>query len=340
MSSFRTATVLLIAALLGSVAGTRAAEPARGQPLVRVNGRTITTVDLDRYAALQPQEPFDRQATDQTSEKDENAARREMLKSLVDHHLVLEKARQAYVRGESAEQMLDEYAEEQLHQMEERFGSRLKARKFLARKGLTIERYKELQVETLLVVRYMWDQVLDPVTVSPAEMRRYYRERRSEFRRPRAIVYRQILLTTGDRAERNARRRLARDILGKLENGADFAALADRYSADADRYPGGRHRVEVPAEQPGWRPAAVEGLEVGELSGVRETSPGFCITRLEEVREPRVVSFTEAQDQIRRKLLRRKRAEAQREFLDELRRRARVRYMETAKERNLVAEAD
>ncbi len=321
MRTFCLAALLL---LLGSAL--RAAQN-EATPLVNVDGHVITAGELERYMAINPDQALLPTPGQDAPGEMADLRRQQMLRALVDRHLMVRAAREAYGTGPGAEERLDAYAEDQLRQFASRVGSRLKAYRVIADMGLSIDEFKQMHVDTLLAMRYLWDKALEPVAVRPAEVRRYYEENREQFRRPRTVVYRQILLTVADEAERTRRRLEAQMLLERLKNGADFALLADEHSDDADRYPGGLHVVRVPDAQPEWRPAAVRGLEPGQLSQVREVGGGLAIVRLEQVAEPRLIPFEEAQPRIRAALLERKRAEAREEFLSRLRQRAHIEYL-------------
>ena len=181
-------------------------------------------------------------------------------------------------------------------------------------------------------MRMTWDKVLAGVAVKPAEMRDYYDAHQDAFRRPRTLFYRQILFTVPDPAQEAARRAQAEDVLKQLTDGADFAQLADRYSADSDKYPGGLHQAPLTEDHADWRPAAVEGLAVGQLSPVRKVGDSLCIARLERVEAPRVLTFAEVQDPIRDAMLERKRSDAQAAYIEDLKRKARIQYLAGAQE--------
>jgi len=99
----------------------------------------------------------------------------------------------------------------------------------------------------------------------------------------------------------NARAR-AEEVLAKLRNGADFAALAKEISDDpGSRQKGGdlgfvgRGRMVKPFED------AVFGLaKPGDLAGPVETEFGFHIVRLEEIRPPRKKPYEAVSAEIKR----------------------------------------
>ncbi|MHC5035292.1 MAG: peptidylprolyl isomerase [Planctomycetota bacterium] len=252
--------------------------------------------------------------------------KREALQALVERHLLYEAARERYMQGPSTEKALDRIVEQELEKFEARVGSKLKAMQLFSDLGLSVEDYKELQRQNILGAKLLWDEVHARVHVMPSEARAYYDERRDEFSIPRTVVYRQILFAVVDEEEESAQREQAASVLEELRGGADFAELARRHSADCEEHAGGLHEVAIPEDCADWMPPAVEGLTPGQVSDVRTVAGGFAIVKLEEVRPPRVPPFEEVQGAIKAALIERKRAEAQAEFIEELKQKAQIEY--------------
>jgi parvulin-like peptidyl-prolyl isomerase len=164
------------------------------------------------------------------------------------------------------------------------------------------------------------------VSVAPVEVRRYYDEHKQEYRAPRTVAYRQLFLPVPADAELALQRARAESALAELRGGADFADLADRLSADGDPHPGGLRTVEVPDEQADWLPPAVEGLQPGQVSQVRELAGGLSIAKLESVSPARPRTFDEVQATIKKTLLAQKRARGLEAYLKGLRRAATIEY--------------
>jgi parvulin-like peptidyl-prolyl isomerase len=257
---------------------------------------------------------------------------RHALDALIERDLLLAPARDDFGETDSAKAALNAYADRQVKDLEDRAGSRLRAMQLLGDQGLTLEQYRQSEIDSALVGRFLYSKVLKDVAVTPGELREYYKSHPDEFRRPRTLLYRQILMTVGDPQQQAARLALAQQVLKQLKAGGDFAKLADQYSADSDVYPGGLHAVEVPADNADWRPPVLAGLAAGQISEVQPVGDSFAIVKFESVREPRQLSFEEVQDRLSRQILDRKRAAAQAAYVADLKRKARIEYLAGAKE--------
>lgn len=126
--------------------------------------------------------------------------------------------------------------------------------------------------------------------------------------------------------ERDRSRSEMEELLGLLQAGADFGALArehsDSQTASFDGLiaPVGRGELDPKVEDVVW------GLEVGELSDVVSTPHGLHIFRLEERLPPAELSREEVARRARDRLERRARAEALDAAFDELTRRSHALY--------------
>lgn len=121
------------------------------------------------------------------------------------------------------------------------------------------------------------------LTVTDDDVQRYYREHREEFRRP-AVAYTSYVSiprapNAADSAAALAR---AREIKAELDDGADFAALARRESADSSSAPQGGDLGEVPRGRfvPEFEAAAL-ALRPGRTSSPVLSPFGYHIIRLE-----------------------------------------------------------
>ncbi len=309
----------LVLAVLAA-AGAGAQEPD-GQVLARVNGQAITRADLDRHVRVF----YARLAAEQDSVTTGVFDRSRALEDLIDRRLLLQAAETEYLGEESISTSLKNLADEEYRKFEERSGSKLKAAAQLAALGLTVDEFKQIQTDEVLIGKFLWDEAQAKLSVSPAEIRRYYNAHPEEFTTPRTVIYRQAFIPVVDESEQAACRAEAELVLSQVLAGKEFETVAGEYLPDGGS--GGLHTVQVPESEPDWLPPAVERLEVGQTSDVREIAGGFSIARLEEVRPAGVRPFDEVQADISAKLLAEKRARARRNLVDDLRRKGQIEYV-------------
>ncbi len=176
-----------------------------------------------------------------------------------------------------------------------RFGSQATFEEALSREGLTLEEYRNIVAQSTrrsgIQQQFMATIQRDrtPPPVSDAEVRDFFEERRAELgRRPATIDFRQVVVTPqASDSAMGAARAKAEDILRQLDDGADFATLARRYSDDtATRQRGGelgwfRRGRFVPRFE-----RVAFALRPGQHSGIVETSFGLHIIKIERARGP------------------------------------------------------
>ena len=168
--------------------------------------------------------------------------------------------------------------------------------KQLEREGLTVEQLRSIWNEKIktriLSERLMYSEVNRDVSVTEADVRRYYNEHLSEIpKRPATVSVSQILLlpSASGAIVEGARRRVE-EIEEKLLAGTDFAELAREYSEGPSAKNGGSiGYVRLEDLNAPQFEAAVRKLVVGETSGPVLTEFGYHLIKLEDVRGEEVL---------------------------------------------------
>ena len=129
-----------------------------------------------------------------------------------------------------------------------------------------------------------------PVSLSDADYQRAYQQNQEQFKTPEQVDVRHILVKTMEQAL---------DIKKQLENGADFAALAKKYSEDpGSKDNGGLYKnVERGKMVPEFDKAAFS-LPVGKISDPVQTSFGFHILKVDAHRQPRTRPLEEVKNEL------------------------------------------
>jgi peptidyl-prolyl cis-trans isomerase D len=143
------------------------------------------------------------------------------------------------------------------------------------------------------------EQVAAQVVVSDADMREAYDKARSTYVQGERRRARHILIAEAPGAQAEAQRVVAQ----ARQPGADFAALAKKFSADTGSASQGgelgwqeRGNLAKPFED------ALFGMKAGEIAGPIKTEFGYHIIQLEEIQAAHTRTFEEARPEIEAKL--------------------------------------
>jgi parvulin-like peptidyl-prolyl isomerase len=163
------------------------------------------------------------------------------------------------------------------------------AAQILQRQGRTLESFKrELRqaVELHLQTERLRDLVVGPIEPTDQELSAYLEEHREDYDTPEEVHARHILIRVPEgasEAEIAQAKKQIEDIKKELENGADFAELAKKYSQDPGSAPNGGdlgffRRGQMVKE---FEDAAFS-LEPGQISDPVRTQFGFHLIKVEE----------------------------------------------------------
>ncbi|HEU4450057.1 MAG TPA: peptidylprolyl isomerase [Gaiellaceae bacterium] len=206
----------------------------------------------------------------------------------------------------------DEDVETRLTELKEQFfeGDEERYEAELEKQGLT-----DAQVRTDTRTRVLSERIFEEVTkdvqVTDEDVRAYYEENQAQFETPASREVRHILVKQKARAD---------DLYRQIQNGANFAALARRFSQDtASKEDGGRFTAQQGATVPEFDETAFE-LETGEVSRPVKTQFGWHIIEATSAVKPKSAQELEqVEEQIREQLLEQKRNARINEWVEELR---------------------
>ncbi|MFC4701870.1 SurA N-terminal domain-containing protein [Glaciecola siphonariae] len=166
-----------------------------------------------------------------------------------------------------------------------------------------LSQYDTEEQVKLAYVSLSVNDLLAQVEVNDEEVRALYEEQIALYETPEKRSVSHILIETQDDAD--AAREQAQGILLELQNGADFAALAEEKSNDIVSAENGGELGEVnPGDYPEEFEQAVFALsEEGQLSDVVETEFGFHIIKLDEFTASTTTPFEELADTLKQDML-------------------------------------
>ena len=121
-------------------------------------------------------------------------------------------------------EVTDKQVDDRLEQIQKQYfgGDKKKFEKQLKEQGITETQVRN-DIRAQIVSEKIFAQVTGKVTVSDDEIEKYYEKNKAQYSQPESRDVRHILVKTKKQAD---------DLYAQLENGADFAALAKKFSED------------------------------------------------------------------------------------------------------------
>jgi peptidyl-prolyl cis-trans isomerase SurA len=314
----------MILALLQAVVFTHAA--ARTPDLlngvaVLVNDAVITIKDI-QLALRDDIELLERQFAGRPQQFMQKAAELERAKieELIENQLVLQEFKRAgYVIPESYFQSrLDE-------EIRKSYGDRLTLTKTLQAQGLTFEAYRT-RLREREILRLMWQQRVprEPL-ISPTKIENYYVQNRDKFKQEDQVKLRMIVLTNSPNNRFFSPRKVADEIVAKLDQKVPFEELARIYSQELQADRGGERPYAKTALREDIARVAFQ-LNPGEHSRPIETPEGIFIIKLEDKKVAYIQSLAEVRDEIENTLRAEEVNRLRRQWIDQLRSKALIRY--------------
>lgn len=305
MMKRKLAAILLAASTMMVLSSCGDKQP-EGTPAVKVNDEIITQETIDRR--------FEQTcAMYGLDAADENIAylKNSVQEGIIDERLVLQEAarRGIQAKDEDVQALLD--AESKNYASQEEFEKNLSYLKF------TMDEYQQLAKEQVI-----FNTILQQETdaMEDIDVRAYYDQHPEQFTQEQVRAS-HILVETLEEAN---------DIIAKLNDGADFAQLAQENSLDGSAASGGdlgyfgRGRMVAPFE------AAAFSQEIGTFSQTPvESEFGYHIILVTDKIEPELMSFEEVEASLTESLKSQQQQVAINTFLDKLRSEAKIEYLNT-----------
>jgi parvulin-like peptidyl-prolyl isomerase len=181
-------------------------------------------------------------------------------------------------------------------------GSDAKLEADLRKNGLTLDQAKDLLRYRLLQEGIYKKVTASAAKVSDAEIVNYYHQNKAQFGQPATRQVRHILVKSKAQAD---------DLYKRLKNGADFAALAKKYSKDpGTKSVGGKYTATKGQDAPEFDKVAF-ALKTGELGKPVKTQFGWHIIQaLGPVKPAKATPLANVKQSIRQQLVSQKRSNA------------------------------
>jgi parvulin-like peptidyl-prolyl isomerase len=253
--------------------------------------------------------------------------RTDIVRSKVERKLIMDEFKTKMNGGDLPEAVLDDEINYELRKSFN--GNRALMTRTLREKGITKEMYRDQQRENM-IVRWMRDKNIssDKIIISPAKIETYYAAHQDQFKMGDQVKLRMITINKSA-ASPDSARKLAEEIIRKIDGGTPFTEMATIYSTGPERTKGG-DRGWVGRDS-GMRPELVNAmfaLKQGQHSDIVELPDSIHILFAEEVKTAHVKPIADVRDEVQQTL---RTEEAHRLFdrwMARLKNKAFVRYYE------------
>ena len=258
-----------------------------------VNGSAITQTDLDHEMIIIKQRFMaqGRVITDAQLKEIQSA----VVDTLINRELLYQESQKLKIQIDEEEVL------NQLIQTKDGFPSEAEFQKKLSEMNVTEEDIKT-QINRALAIRELINnEVAEKVVVSDQEAKEYYDTHPQEFKQPEEVNARHILIKVdqnADASEKAKARKTIKEIQQKLDNGEEFAELAKEYSQGPSGAKGGalgyfrRGQMVKPFED------AAFSMEANEVSDLVETTFGYHLIKVIDIKAERPIEFQAVQPQI------------------------------------------
>jgi parvulin-like peptidyl-prolyl isomerase len=310
----------LLFALVFFIAQTKAAEPEVIDGVAAVvNGDVITFSQVQEVSG--PRERTLReQFTGQELIDKIKEARLAALNDLIDRQLIVQEFKKKQfnipdyvVDDQIANIIKDDFA-----------GDRQAFLRTLNAQGYTINKFREMQRDKVIVGAMRQNNVKGNFNATPQQIQAYYDANKQEFVTPEQLKLRMIVLNADplDANSADSTRKMAEEIRDKVKGGADFATMAKTYSMDGTAESGGDWGLIDRKTLNQQLTDVAFALLPSQTSQVVQIGDSFYILYCESKKESGVIPLPEVRDGIQRKLEQAQRQKATQRWLDSLREKA------------------
>jgi len=208
----------------------------------------------------------------------------------------------------------------------DRFGDRVTLMKSLQQQGMTFEQFRKQVRDQYIEAAMRHQNVQRELVVSPYKIQSYYSAHADDFRVEDQVKLRMIVLNKTSDTDTNTMS-LAREIQGKLKEGATFTDMAAVYSQGSQQHQGGDW---------GWVERSVLRKELadvafslapGQVSEPIDASDAVYVMLVEEKKPAHAKPLADVRTDIEKTLSAQQQADLQKNWIDGLTKKTFVRYL-------------
>jgi parvulin-like peptidyl-prolyl isomerase len=208
-------------------------------------------------------------------------------------------------------EVTEKQVDARLEQIQKQYfgGDKAKFEKQLKDQGIT-EKQVRNDIRSQIISEKIFEQVTGDVKVTDAEIEAYYTKNKAQYSQPESRDVRHILVKTKSQAD---------DLYAQLQGGADFAALAKKFSEDTgSKANGGKLTISkgqtvAPFDQTAFQ------LKKNAISKPVKTEFGYHIIQpLSDKKAAKVTPLSEVKASIKQQLQQTEKNEAMTKWVDDL----------------------
>jgi peptidyl-prolyl cis-trans isomerase SurA len=273
--------------------GTKARETC-DRVIAIVNNDIITLYELNaKLKEISGVDPADLQ------KKDEHQfflARWKVLDGLIDERLAAAKAKELGIT------VSPEEVDKAIERMKRNSGiSQEELLKGIKSRGLSLEQYREKFKQELQRVQLINYEVKSKIIIRDEKIKEYYEKNKKDFTSPGEVHLAAIFLKKKDSKQPGEEGKIvqqAKEIISQLRNGADFGALARKYSQGPGAAEGGDLGFFKTSQLDEVLGKVAASLPAGGVSEPIEREAGVQILKIIEKREAGLRPLSAVKDQI------------------------------------------
>lgn len=288
-----------------------------------VNGEELVRADLDQaYNVFLPAAAFHGGVNDEMRARYKDDA----INFMIEQQLLYEAAVKNGVKADK------KVVDDQVERAIKKFGSKKEFKKALKASGYSYDKYISKLKKKVVVDKFTEEFITKKSRYDDAELRAYYDKNVESFKRPAARYIWHILVGAASNAsgsEREQRRLFAEMVVQRAKSGDNFEALASQYSEDDYRVMGGLLGLVHKGQLVSQVEEVAFSLKDDEVAGPIETIYGFHIVKVGKQVEQGLVPFEKASMKLRTSLQEKRYETIKREILDEQRKNAIIKIMES-----------
>jgi peptidyl-prolyl cis-trans isomerase SurA len=327
MRAFSRPAVFLVALALAVSVSHPAAEVIE-QVLVKVNGDIITKTDFERRQVAMLRAKGLASNNDAALKKAIDEITPDLIVDTIDELLMTQRGRELgqKLSDEEFDKVVANIRKENKLESDEAFQAALK------QEGMTMADLRKSLERQMLISRVTQREVMDKVSITEEEARKYHAEHTQQFTTPGTITIREILVkvpvsnqAVNVAADEDAKQK-AEGARKRVLGGESFEQVAADVSDSPSKANGG---LVGPLNVKELNPAflkLVEGLKVGDLTEVVRSQNGYQVLKLEARTNEEVLPPEKVRDKIADALYEQKRGAETKKYLAKLRSQAIIQW--------------